>query len=369
MTPIGAGGPRHSAQSTRVRCGLLRLGIVATFVVGFVLPLPAAGLPVRPLPLGRIPVPPAPAVSAPAWILYDDTFGVTLAASHPDEVRPMASTTKIMTALVALESPPEEIVVSARAAEAGEAEIGLVAGERFTLDELLPALLVRSANDAAVAIAESAAGSVDAFVDRMNERAAELGLAHTHFTNPHGLDAPDHYSSPADLLALARRAMADPRFARAVGSPTATIRPAPDGTRRSAETTNHLLTDYVGSIGVKTGYTGRAGLVLVAAAERQGRRLYAVVMGSEGERGHVRDASALLDYGFGRMGIVPAAVIGPEWSSLGGDPSLDVEASTRAALRLAAAGLGGGEETRGLAAPRGLDPLPAPADALGWWWR
>ncbi len=291
-----------------------RFGI---WLVAFALvsvPLPAAATPAvgLPPPVEAFPVPPPPRLTAQSWILYDDTYGVTLAEYRADAERPMASTTKIMTALVALDrADPEDLVpVSAEAAAVGESEIGLVPGEEFLLRTLLVAMLVRSANDAALAIAEYAGGSVDGFVALMNAKAAELGLAHTRFANPHGLDAPGHYSSARDLLTMARVAMDDPEFARAVRTRKVTLRPAPDGTERVADATNLLLSEYPGAIGVKTGYTGRAGLVLVAAAERDGRRLYAVVMGSDGSGAHFADASALLDYGFGMFDVVPAVMTG-----------------------------------------------------------
>ncbi len=171
-------------------------------------------------------------------------------------------------------------------------------------------LLIRSGNDAAIAVAESVGGSVEGFVDLMNERAAELGLEHTSFANPHGLDQSNHYSSAADLLSLGRAAMANPEFAEAVATRRLRLPDAPDGSLRIAETTNRLLLDYPGAIGVKTGFTFQAGLVLVAAAERNGRRLYAVVMGSEGEGAHFRDATALLDHGFEGLRIIPAVIDG-----------------------------------------------------------
>lgn len=343
----------------------------ALLVVIVAIPAPAAAVQGWPLPLGRLPMSPPPAVSAPAWILYDDTFGVTLSSAHADERLPMASTTKIMTALLALEAPPGDVVVSPAAANTGEAEIGLLAGERFPIADLVTVLLVRSANDAAVAVAEAVGGSVEGFVSRMNERAGELGLENTHFTNPHGLDDPDHYSSPADLLTLAGVAMKNPRFAQAVRTTSAEIRPAPDGTRRVARTTNHLLTEYEGAIGVKTGFTAGASLVLVAAAEREGRRLFAVVMGSEGERGHFRDAAALLDYGFVQGRIVPAAIVGPSWTTGAYDRAVDAEASTRAALVLASIGLGPSAGSAVLVPPRtdALADLPDVDDAVRWWWR
>ncbi len=292
----------------------MRGRFVAAVLALVLLAFPAAAAPVLelPPPVEAFPVPAPPEVTARSWILYDDTYGITLAEYEADAERPMASTTKIMTALVALDrADPEDLVtVSAEAAAVGESEIGLVAGEKFLLRTLLVAMLVRSANDAAVAIAEYAGGSVEGFVALMNAKAEELGLEHTRFANPHGLDARGHYSSARDLLTMARVAMADPEFARAVRTRKVSLRPAPDGTERFADATNLLLSTYPGAIGVKTGYTGQAGLVLVAAAERDGRRLYAVVMGSEGPGAHFADASALLDYGFDLFDVVPAVMTG-----------------------------------------------------------
>ncbi len=289
---------------------------ISTVLVAFALVAissPAVAAPVQHrLPPGGFPVPPPPEVTATSWILYDATYDITLASREADAERPMASTTKIMTALVALErnDPDELVTVSRRAAAVGEAEIGLVPGEQFLLRTLLTTMLVRSANDAAVAVAEHVGGDVETFVDLMNAKASELGLEHTHFANPHGLDARGHYSSARDLLTMARTAMQNPEFARAVRTRRVALRPAPDGTERVAESTNRLLVSYPGAIGVKTGFTGGAGLVLVAAAERDGRRLYAVVMGSEGPGAHFADASALLDYGFEQLGLVPTLMAG-----------------------------------------------------------
>ncbi len=150
----------------------------------------------------------------------------------PTAARPIASTTKMMTALVAAEfSTFDELVtVSASAAEAGEAEIGLVAGEIIPMGDLVSAILVRSANDAAEAIAEHVGGSVEGFADLMNQKAAEMGLTNSHFVNPHGLDTPEHYSSAADLLQIARAVLANPQLAAMVKSTSIDFPPAPDGT-------------------------------------------------------------------------------------------------------------------------------------------
>ena len=158
-----------------------------------------------PIPLEGLPIPQPPSVTAQSWILYDETFDQVLGELDPDDQRPMASTTKMMTAIVVLENTAltDRVTISTNAAEAGESEIGLYAGESMTVDDLLYALLLQSANDGAVALAEHVGGSVASFVRMMNDKAADLGLENTRFANPHGLDAPGHYSSARDLLTIA----------------------------------------------------------------------------------------------------------------------------------------------------------------------
>lgn len=266
--------------------------------------------PAQAVPL-QVPVPPQeglvvpsdPDVSAASWVVYDADAELSLASRHADTRRPMASTTKVMTALVILKygDLDDRVTVSKKAADVGEAEVGLVAGERLALRQLLSALVIRSANDAAMAAAEHISGSVDAFVDLMNAEAEELGLENTHFDNPHGLDADDHYSSANDLLQMSLAAMAYPEFRQLATTRELDFPDAPDGTARPVESTNRLLENYPGAIGVKTGYTDDAGLVLVAGATREGRTLFSVVMGSDGQRAHFNDAEALLDWGFRRF--------------------------------------------------------------------
>jgi D-alanyl-D-alanine carboxypeptidase len=255
-----------------------------------------------------------PDVSAVTWILYDDTFGRVLASDSPDARRAIASTTKIMTALVALqEADLDDLVLISEEADAvGESEIGLVPGELWRLQDLLTALMIRSANDAAVAIAEHVGGSVEGFAELMNIEVRRLGLENTQFVNPHGLDEPGHYSSAADLLVIARRAMENPFFARTVQTEAARMPDDPDGRERVALATNALLETYPGAIGVKTGFTDNAQLTLVAAAERNDRRLYAVVLGSED---HFADAAALLDYGFEEFGVVQLVAAGDVYAN------------------------------------------------------
>lgn len=250
-----------------------------------------------PIPLEGLPIPQPPSVTAHSWILYDETFDQVLGELDADEQRPMASTTKMMTAIVVLENSTltDRVTISTNAAEAGESEIGLYAGESMTVDDLLYALLLQSANDAAVALAEHVGGSVASFVRMMNDKAAELGLENTHFANPHGLDAERHYSSARDLLSIARYGMANPEFAEIVKTTTYKMPATPDGTAREARLSNELVRTYEGAFGVKTGYTDKAGLTLIAGAERDGRRIYAVVMDSDD---HFADSAQLLNFGF-----------------------------------------------------------------------
>lgn len=264
-----------------------------------------------------VPAPPPP-LTAPAWILYDDTYRRELASHQADQPRAMASTTKMMTALVALEEAGLEgkAVISRRAAGVGESEIGLAAGEEgWTVRDLLAALLVASANDAAVALAEHIAGSVEDFAEMMNARAEQMGLEGTRFLNPHGLDQEGHYSTARDLLAIARAGMENPDFAGWVGAQTADLPADRGGEPRAAVNTNRLLAVYPGAIGIKTGYTDLAGLSLAAAAERDGRRLYAVVLGSED---HFAEAAALFDYGFREFGAATLVERGGRYRPLGG---------------------------------------------------
>lgn len=368
---------------------LRRLASVMTVVVGtFSIASPglAAG-PRDPVPIEGLVVVPPPQVTAKTWILYDATYDLVLASEGADEPRAMASTTKIMTAMVALEAPdPGRLVtVSDNAADIGESEIGLVAGEQLPLDALIKALIIRSGNDAAIAIAESVAGSEAAFVDRMNQRARDMGLEHTHFANPHGLDAEGHYTSARDLLTMARAAMKNPVFAAAAWSRSYRFPDAPDGTTRQAWATNQLLSEYEGMIGVKTGFTFDAGLVLAAAAVRDGRTLYTVVMGSEGENAHFDDTRRLLDYGFEEYGVVPLIVEGREYGlgRAGGETyPLLAAASGEAFIHLAAAGLLSpqlgivdgapvlevGDDTIEVGIEQDATPLPGLGQAFGWLW-
>lgn len=248
-------------------------------------------------PAGAAPGPGA-AVTCEACVVVDDS-GKVLWARRPDARHPMASTTKMATALVVVGSSElgDEIRVSRSAAATADGGFPLEAGDRFEVRELLLALLLASSNEAAVALAEHVAGSEAVFVARMNELAEDLGATGTRFVTSHGLDRPGHYSTARDLAVIGSAALRDPVVAEIVATAEATISGARSG-RHDLSNRNPLLKSYRGAIGVKTGYTLGAGNVLVAAARRNGRELIAVALRSEDAGA---DARALLDYGFARL--------------------------------------------------------------------
>jgi len=244
--------------------------------------------------------PSAPQVSADAAVLIDASSGRVLWGRDADVPRDPASTTKMMTALVALQlgRPDELITVGAAAAATPGSSAGLRAGERYRLEDLLRGLLLRSGNDAAVAIAVHLAGSVPAFAALMNARARQLGLENTNFANPHGLTAPLHHSSAHDLALIARAGLQLPAFATLVDSAEGTMQgrdPLQREIRRELRNTNRLLLAYDWVDGVKTGTTGAAGNCLVASGTRGGMRLIAVVLHSDDRWG---DALRMLQWGF-----------------------------------------------------------------------
>ncbi len=242
-----------------------------------------------------------PELSARSAMLADLDTGQVLFAKDADAERPIASLTKIMTALLVLErTDPDDIVTVAPDAvipaeeSRGVSSLGLETGERISVENLLYALLLQSANDAALALADDVAGSEGRFIRQMNARARTLGMRHTRFRSPNGLDDRG-YSTARDLTTLTRGAMALPGFASIVETEFRDI-PAPGGGVRSIQNRNALLWLYPGATGVKTGFTAPAGDCVVATAEQDGRRLVAVVLGDGGEV--FSEAAELLNYGF-----------------------------------------------------------------------
>lgn len=235
-------------------------------------------------------------VSAVSAALLDADGGRLLFAHNADQSLPMASTTKIMTAVVVLENAvlDAEYRVTKEATNIEGSSLYLCEGEVFTVEELLYGLMLESGNDAAVALAIATAGDVESFVELMNRKCAELGLRHTHFANPNGLTAEGHYTTANELARITAYALTVPKFTEICS--TQYICLESDGhITRYLRNHNRLLTSYEGMFGVKTGYTMAAGRCLVTAAERNGMRLIAVTLN---DRNDWADHRKMLDYGF-----------------------------------------------------------------------
>ena len=251
-----------------------------------------------------------PEVSAPAAVLMEKRTGTVLFASGEDERRAPASVTKVMTLLLAAEAVErgdialeDAVTASQRAQSMGGSQIWLEAGEEMSVSELIKCVAVVSANDCAVALAEHIAGSEAAFVERMNARAAELGLQNTHFTNCTGLfDDPEHYTSALDLAVMSRELLGREWIKDYTTIWTDSVR---DGEFGLANT-NKLLRSLPGCTGLKTGWTTAAGYCVAASAEREGTEYIAVIMGAESSESRNADAAALIEYGFANYTLCPA---------------------------------------------------------------
>lgn len=234
-------------------------------------------------------------------ILISIDTGDILYEKEPDAEVPMASITKIMTLLLTLEaveagkiSMTDIVPISEHAFNMGGSQIWLEPGEQFTLDELIKAICVCSANDAAVAVAEFVGGSEPVFAEMMNARAAELGMTHTRFVNACGLDAEGHYSSARDVAAMSLALLRHPKILEYSGIWMDTLR----GGETQLTNTNKMLKSYAGITGLKTGTTNGAGVCISASAVRDGMGLLAVVLGSPSSKERFESATAMLDYGF-----------------------------------------------------------------------
>lgn len=236
-----------------------------------------------------------------AAILMEPETGRVLYEKAPDERMPIASITKLMTLLLTFEAIhggrltlDTLVPVSEHAYHMGGSQIWLEPGEQFTLDELIKAICVCSANDAAVAVAEFVGGSEPVFAEMMNARAAELGMTHTRFVNACGLDAEGHYSSARDVAAMSLALLRHPKILEYSGIWMDTLR----GGETQLTNTNKMLKSYAGITGLKTGTTDGAGVCISASAVRDGMGLLAVVLGSPSSKERFASATAMLDYGF-----------------------------------------------------------------------
>lgn len=239
-----------------------------------------------------------PQPAARSWGVIDARSGDVLTSHAGNRELPIASTTKLMTAYVAMKEMPLDKIVRAQPyrPEYGESLMGLRAGERISVRDLLYGLILRSGNDAAHTLAIAAAGSERRFVAEMNRYAAALGLSHTHYANPVGLDEEGNYSTAFDLMTLTRRLLAEPAFAKIADSRTARLRSV-HPPRRIA-TINELLLMAPWVTGVKTGHTFGALYVLVGSGSRDGVSLVSAVVGTWTDEERFDDSLALLEYGF-----------------------------------------------------------------------
>jgi D-alanyl-D-alanine carboxypeptidase (penicillin-binding protein 5/6) len=257
------------------------------------------------------PVAAVPEIVGEASALIDSKNGQFLYEKNSSQKLYPASTTKILTAVIALEnSKLEDIVtITAQACNVEGSAVGLQDGEKMSMEDLLYALMLNSGNDTAIAIAIHVAGSVEEFVNLMNKKAAELGAVNTHFNNPHGLTDPNHYTTAHDMALIAHYAMQNPEFRKIVATKTRNIDRADPMAQTYLLNHNNLLWDYEGAIGVKNGYTEAARQCLVSAAKQQDRELVSVVLKTEGN--HIwTDSIALLDYGFNGYNNVVLAEAG-----------------------------------------------------------
>ncbi len=273
--------------------------------------------------------------SAESAVLIDasEGGGRILWEQNAHQRRPMASTTKIMTALVAAESLPlsTKVVIPKEAVGVEGSSVYLAEGEVLTLEELLYCLLLQSANDAAVAIAYAVSGSVSDFAKLMNEKARQLGLSDTQFKNPHGLDEDGHYTTAYELGIIASKALGNEKIRQIFSTYRATVS-GRDGTSRHLINHNRLLNSYDGCLGMKTGYTQSSGRCLVSAAERDGLVLIAVTLSAHNDW---RDHTALLDAGFANFRRVCLGdgenILSPKLTL----PSIKLSGSIQSTLRTA----------------------------------
>jgi len=250
-----------------------------------------------------------PSISAKSAVLIEAHSGRVLYSHNPDSRLPMASTTKIITAIVALSHAELDSVVTVTAPAVGVegSSMHLFLGERVTMRTLLYGLMLASANDAATAIAIEIAGSVEGFAMLMNYTAARIGLIDTNFTNPHGLDHEEHFTTARELAVITAYALQNPLFREIVSTKSHSAPLIDKEGSRFFHNHNRLLRSYDGAIGVKSGFTRRSGRSLVSAAERDGLLLICVTINAPGDW---NDHRQMLDYGFARYQNVQLAAPG-----------------------------------------------------------
>ena len=237
-----------------------------------------------------------PVLNSRKCVVYDRISKTIIYGKNENVKSAMASTTKIMTAIVVLENTDlnQEVVVSKKAGGTGGSRLGLRAGDKVRIEDLLYGLMLRSGNDAAVALAEHVGGSVQGFAELMNNKAVALGLKCTHFVTPHGLDDSNHYTTALELAKLSDYAMCNEKFAKIVGTKITTI--TVNGMPRQIANTNELLGVLNGVVGIKTGFTNNAGRCLVTETKRNGMDIITVVLGADTKKFRTQDSVKLIEY-------------------------------------------------------------------------
>ena len=284
-------------------------------------------------------------VTAPSAVLMEASTGQVLFEKDPHAVRSCASITKVMTLCLVFEaidsgrlSLDQTLTASAHAASMGGSDIWLEEGEAMSVDDLMKATVIMSANDAAVVLAEAVSGSEDAFVERMNQKAQELGMNDTVFKNCNGLDEEGHVTSAYDVALMSRELIRHEK----IFDYTLIWMDSVRGGETQLVNTNKLIRSYQGITGLKTGTTGQAGSCITATAEREGLSLIAVVLGADSTDHRFQDAAALLDYGFGgwRVTEPEVPVLDPVPVAQGMVPTVEVQAGESPSILLEAAETG-----------------------------
>ena len=239
-----------------------------------------------------------PTINSRAYVVIDRKSNTILIGKNENQKKKMASTTKIMTALIVIEHTnlSDTVEISKKAASTGGSRLGLKTGDKISVSDLLYGLMMRSGNDAAVALAEYVSGSISNFAELMNHKALELGLSNTHFVTPHGLDEDEHYTTAYELAILSNYALHNEIFAKIVGTKDYTI--LINGYPKALTNTNELLGGLNGVYGIKTGFTNGANRCLVTACKRGDMDIICVVLGADTKKYRTTDSIKLIEYAF-----------------------------------------------------------------------
>ncbi len=245
-----------------------------------------------------------PELNARIALIYDRASGRIIYEKNGNKQTPMASTTKILTSIVILENADlkETVTIGSKAAGTGGSRLGLKKNDKITVNDLLYGLMLRSGNDAAVALALHVGGSIEGFADMMNKKAEELGLTNSHFVVPHGLDNEGHYTTAYELAKMADYALNIPKFKEIVSSKSATI--YINGYPKAINNTNNLLGSVSGVYGVKTGFTNGAGRCLVSSCKRGELDIITVVIGANTNNQRTADTKELIEYAFNNYSLI-----------------------------------------------------------------